>query len=169
MACRCSRCGWAARHVCRPSIALTYLTWLAWSPSERRVLVVTGGGRETWFAKTLALCDVEGVQCETLRRPRGVISLNPPDRHNNPAGRLANVSDARAGNPNSPLPRWRCRIEGPAHATGLSSCHGSPARIAPGGRGLPTGAGRHQSVTYGPRSVSAGVQGTGATATARDQ
>ena len=56
---------------------LTYPTWLAWSLSGQRVLLVTGGGRETWYAKCLAICDIYAATCRTLPQPHGVVSFDP--------------------------------------------------------------------------------------------
>ena len=57
--------------------SLGYPTWLAWSPSGRQMLLVAGGGRETWHGKSLAICDVYAARYRALPQPSGVVSLDP--------------------------------------------------------------------------------------------
>jgi WD40-like Beta Propeller Repeat len=57
--------------------ALTYADWMATAPSGRDLLVVAGGGRETWHNKRLARCDVERAICRALPQRPGFVSLDP--------------------------------------------------------------------------------------------
>ena len=57
--------------------SLSYATWLAWSPPGRQMLLVAGGGRETWHDKHLSICDIDAARCRTLPQPSGIVSLDP--------------------------------------------------------------------------------------------
>lgn len=49
--------------------------WLSFS--GKRVLLVTGQGREPMTDKALAICDLASVSCHTLPQPAGSVSLDP--------------------------------------------------------------------------------------------
>lgn len=50
---------------------------LAWSPSGRDLLLVTGGGREAWHDKVLTLCAAPTGGCHSLWRHAREVALDP--------------------------------------------------------------------------------------------
>lgn len=51
-------------------------SWIAWAPDGRRLLAVTGGGRDQYLGRTLMLCEPEAGTCTPLNG--GDISLVDP-------------------------------------------------------------------------------------------
>lgn len=55
---------------------LTYPDWIARSPSGRRLLLVSGGGREAWHDKSLSTCDVVTAACQAVSTQHGTVALD---------------------------------------------------------------------------------------------
>ncbi len=83
---------------------LTYSEWITWAPDGRRVLLVTGPGRESSDNKSLAMCDISSGTCATLGQPPDAVSLDPawsPSRD-----RIFFVRAARKEGLAGPWDRW---------------------------------------------------------------
>ena len=76
----------------RVATTLVEPSWLAWSPDRTTLAVVSGGNREIWSDKTLALCEpVRDGGCTDVPVPAGYMAVDPAW---SPNGALAYV---RAG------------------------------------------------------------------------
>jgi Tol biopolymer transport system component len=83
---------------------LVYPEWISWAPDGRRVLLVSGPGRESSDNKSLATCDVSSGMCATLPQPAGTVALDPAW---SPSGdRISFVRAARQEGLAGPWGRW---------------------------------------------------------------
>lgn len=67
----------ATKEVVDLPIGLLYPGWLSSGPGQQELLMVQGGGRPVWDAKSLARCDVRTGACEGLPQPEDAVSLDP--------------------------------------------------------------------------------------------
>jgi len=51
--------------------------WLSWSPDGRHLALIQGTGRDLWWNKALAICDVPAGRCLPLSQPPDAVTVDP--------------------------------------------------------------------------------------------